>query len=294
MKLVIVLLLVPQLAFAHEGRAVPSDVWTHWNTDPVILAALLLPTYIYFRGAMTYKVSGWRIGCFLGGIAALFLALISPLDVMGATLFSGHMLQHLIFVLLAAPLIVMSRPAPVLLRGLPLAWGKGIGRVSNTTWVHHAWSNVSQPLAVSALHIAFMWLWHIPALYNAALLYPLVHMLQHASFLGSALLFWWMILTNDHYGLRVLAVFIVMMTTGVLGALMTFSNLPWYTSHSLYVSEWGLTLLQDQQLAGLFMWIPPGVVYVVTAGWLLAGWLSAVELNTLKRERQLMKELSDA
>ncbi len=288
------LLLIPQALLAHDGRAVPADIWSHWNTDPLILIGLLLPTYLYMRGAMTYRVNSLRTTCFVGGMLTLFIALISPFDAMSTTLFSSHMLQHLLFVLLAAPLLVVSRPTPVLLRGLPLTWGKSVGRVLQSHWLQVLRDKLSAPLPVSFLHIAFVWLWHIPALYSAVLSHPLIHALQHASFFLSAVFFWWMIFHSENYGVRVLAVFIVMMTTGVLGALMTFATAPWYVNHSTYASEWGLTLLQDQQLAGLFMWIPPGVIYVVTAGLLLAGWLNAVEQSVLRREHQLMKELSDA
>lgn len=290
----LLLVLMPPTALAHEGGAIPADVWTHWNTDPLMLTALLLPLYLYLRGAATYPVARWRTLAFTGGLAVLFVGLISPLDVMGGTLFSGHMLQHLLFMLVAAPLLVSSRPLPSLLRGLPSAWRKTYGKLAHAPSVQKLWTKLARPVPVAGLHIIIVWVWHIPGLYSVALNQPIIHALQHFTFFATALLFWWMIFHTDHYVARILAVFAVMMTTGLLGALMTFATTSWYDDHGTYASAWGLTVLEDQQLAGLFMWIPPGVFYVLVAGVLLGGWLNTVEAKVRARERQLIKEMSDA
>lgn len=280
---------------AHNGGiAVPSDVWSHWNFDPLILFILLLTLFLFLRGAATYRVAAWRIACFTAGMSGFFVTLISPLESLSAALFSGHMIQHLLLVLVAAPCIVFSRPLAPLLRGLPTGWRKPVGSFVYKPFVQTLWSWLSCPIPVLVFHIGVLWVWHIPSLYTAAFYDDLIHSLLHGSFIFTAALFWWMIFHGGNYDVRVLYVFVTMMTTGLLGALMTFARSPWYTIHQEYVREWGLTLLQDQQLAGLLMWIPPGLVYVVTAGLLLNKWLNAVEEKVLKREQQWVEEMSDA
>lgn len=287
------LLLAATGTLAHDGGAIPADVWTHWNTDPLILTVLVLPLYLYLRGAATYRVAGWRTAAFASGIAVLFAALISPLDALSATLFSSHMIQHLLFVMAAAPLLVFSRPLASLLRGLPLNWRKASGQIVQSPTARMIGHSLTQPVPVSILHLAVLWLWHIPALYSAAIEQPVLHFAQHASYFMTAVLFWWMLVNTPGYGSRILAVFVMMMATGLLGALMTFAREPWYRSHAPYVGAWGLAPLEDQQLAGLFMWIPPGFIFVVTAGLLLGGWLNSVEQRVVRRERQLVKEMND-
>jgi putative membrane protein len=268
---------------AHDGGAIPADVWTHWNLDPLLLLGLMLPSYLYIRGASTYPVERWRTGLFFGGIGVLAVALISPLHAMSHSLFSAHMLQHLLLILVAAPLLVLSYPLSPLLRGLPARWRKTFAITA-----HYRLPTIL------TLHIAALWLWHVPGLYTAALDNPLIHALEHASFLLTAALFWWTIRISGDYGGRVLAVFTIMMASGLLGALMTFARVPWYGAHTETASAWGLTPLADQQLAGVMMWIPMGMVYVVAAAILLGVWLNAVERRVLERESRLLEEVQDA
>lgn len=285
-------LLATYRAWAHEGGAIPADAWTHWNTDPLLLVGLLLPAYVYQLGMRTYPINRWRSAAFFTGLVLLFIALISPLEAVSRSLFSAHMVQHLLLIMGAAPLLVLSRPTPILLRGLPAKWRKTSGGM------HHRlsglWQRLTQPVTALMMHIAAVLLWHVPGLYTAAVQDVNMHILEHISFFGTAICFWWMLRYTADYGLRVLAVFAVMMSSGLLGALMALSNTAWYSDHAAYVGAWGLTPLEDQQLAGLFMWIPAGVVYVVTAALLLGAWISAVERKMAERERQLVRETSDA
>jgi putative membrane protein len=287
-------LLISGTTLAHEGGAIPADVWSHWNMNPLILAGILLPIYLYLHGAMRYPVARWRTATFMGGMLALFLALISPLDAVSGSLFSAHMLQHLLLVLVAAPLLVLSRPISLLLRGMPVGLRRKIGRFSHAPLSQSLRQRLTQPVTITIVHIAGIWLWHIPAFYSAALNNDFFHVLEHASFFITAGLYWSMIASTDDYGVRVISVFVVMMLTGLPGALMTFSGSPWYPDHTPYVSAWGLTPLEDQQLAGLMMWVPSGMVYALTAVLLFGAWLTSVEHRTDERERRLMRKSSDA
>jgi cytochrome c oxidase assembly factor CtaG len=290
----IVLLVMPGPSLAHDGGAIPADVWAHWNADPLILIALLLCAAVYTRGAATYPVAAWRNAAFMAGLIVLFIALVSPLGAVSHALFSAHMVQHLLLMLAAAPLLTLGRPIAALLRGLPRSWREAFGSVAQRPPVRSLWSRLTQPVIASALHIAALVIWHLPGPYELALDNPAIHALEHATFFFSAALFWWAVRSSKDYGLRILSVFGVMMTSGLLGALMTFASSPWYRSHEIFVSAWGLTALADQQLAGLYMWIPAGFVYVVTVALLMGAWLTAVGERVAANEIRLSEETSDA
>jgi cytochrome c oxidase assembly factor CtaG len=132
-------------------------------------------------------------------------------------------------------------------------------------------------------------MWHVPSLFEAVLHNELVHTVQHLSFLLSALLFWWALIHARGwmgYGAAVLYVFTTSIHSGLLGALLTFSQTVWYPSYIGLTSSWGLTPIEDQQLGGLIMWIPAGVLYAIAGLALLAGWLRESEARVLKRQRK--------
>jgi putative membrane protein len=126
--------------------------------------------------------------------------------------------------------------------------------------------------------------WHIPTLYEAALRHDALHMVQHLSFFGTALLFWWTVGKGQYgsggYGASVLYVFGTAAQSGLLGALLTFSDRLWYAPYSNGVTEWKLTAIEDQQLAGLVMWIPASLIFTVGGLVFLSRWLSESERRT--------------
>jgi putative membrane protein len=116
------------------------------------------------------------------------------------------------------------------------------------------------------LHVAMLWAWHLPSLYEAALRSEAVHVLEHTAFFATALLFWWLLVAPHGRrlgtGAAVMYLFAAALQCTILGALITFARHPWYPSHYATTRAWGFTPLEDQQLAGLLMWIPAGLVYV--------------------------------
>jgi putative membrane protein len=286
-------LLTVSWAKAHDGGAIPADVWSHWNFDPLLLIGLLLPTYLYVCGAATYRVERWRTGLFAAGIATLFIALLSPLHALSHSLFSAHMIQHMLLVLVAAPLLTLSQPLPPLLRGLPSVWRKKLGSAAHIHEFKSVWQWLSRPITGLGLHVAALWLWHVPGLYSTAVNNPMIHALEHLSFFITAALYWWAIRSGYEYGGRVLSALALMMASGLLGALMTFSRTPWYGDHANTTLLWGMTPLADQQLAGVVMWIPMGMVYVITGAVVLGRWINAVDQQIVERERKLLEEVRD-
>lgn len=284
------LALAPMPASAHgSAPPAPHDAWQAWNLDPVILLGLGLAGWVYGRGigelwrrAGTGRgVRRWHAVCTWLGLAALVVALVSPLDRLGEVLFSFHMVQHLMLTLVAAPLLVLGGALPWLW-ALPISWRRSAARLSHRPKSRTAISAVTHPTIAVSLHAAALWTWHAPRLYEAALTSPAIHAVEHASFLATALLFWWSVLrtslaTGLGYGTGVIAIFVTALQGGALGALLTFSRSPWYPAYGDAVTAWGLTPLEDQQLAGSLMWVPPGVVYLVAALALMAAWIRDME-----------------
>ncbi|TFW19507.1 cytochrome c oxidase assembly protein, partial [Duganella callida] len=143
-------------------------------------------------------------------------------------------------------------------------------------WLKTAWHALTRPLNAWLLHFAALWLWHVPGFFQAALLHPGWHALQHASFLFPALLFWWAVLVDGGTSRSgaLIYLFTTMLHTGALGALLALSSTIWYPAYGGAAMHYGLSALEDQQLGGLIMWVPGGLAYLLAALLLCAGWLA--------------------
>src|SRR4029079_9389728 len=189
----------------------------------------------------------------------------------------------------AAPLLVLGRPLVTFLWALPLNWSRSLGNIAKIRVLNRLWRAFTIPLVAWFVHAVALWIWHIPILFEAVLHYESVHTAQHLSFFISALLFWWALIHGPQgamgYGAAVLYPFTTSIHSGVLGALITIAGTAWYPSYVGLTSSWGLTPLEDQQLGGLIMWIPAGLVYVIAGVALFAGWLREADVLAGKRER---------
>jgi putative membrane protein len=286
------------VCLAHEGKPhTPRDLLTDWGFEPFVVAGLAVSAWLYFRGvrrlwresAAGAGIRKWEAMAYAGGWFALFIALASPLHPLGSVLFSAHMSQHEILMLVAAPLLVLGRPLVAFIWALPLRWRRKAGGAAKSSPLQSVWRAATNPLAAWAIHAFALWVWHAPALFQATLDSELVHTAQHLSFLLSALLFWWALIHGRRalmgYGAAVLYMFTTSIHSGLLGALITFSSSVWYPAYSETTTSWGLTPLEDQQLGGLIMWIPAGLVYIFAGLALFAGWLRESERRAVRRER---------
>jgi cytochrome c oxidase assembly factor CtaG/cytochrome c2 len=217
------------------------------------------------------------VAAFAAGWFVLGIALVSPVHRLGSTLFSAHMVQHELLMVVAAPLLVLGRPLIPFIWALPLSWRRAVGGWATFGPVQRVWVLISLPLVAWGLHAVAIWAWHAPGLFQATLRSESVHTAQHLSFLLTALLFWWALLRGREGRPARLAGVLYLFTTAVhtnlLGALLAFSNRVWYPIYDAGTAPWGLTPLEDQQLAGLIMWVPAGVAYLVAALALAASWL---------------------
>jgi cytochrome c oxidase assembly factor CtaG len=255
-----------------------SALWLPWTM--LALSAVLYTTGVvrlWRKGVIGRGLRRWEIVAFACGWLTIVVAQVSPLAWLSEQLFSAHMTQHELLMLIAAPLLVLGRPMVVMMWALPASARHRLGAFSQEPVVARPWRVLTTPLAVWALHGAALWIWHVPSLYQDALASDNVHLLQHACFLGTAALFWWTIVQGRHgrigYGAAVVYVFSTMLHSGLLGALFTFAPGTIYPSYARTAPAWNVSPLDDQQLAGLIMWIPFGIVFLVLGLALFAAWM---------------------
>jgi cytochrome c oxidase assembly factor CtaG len=269
-------------ALGHVGAALaPHDLSTAWNADPVLLAVLALCAWAYARGrapGAPRPRDRWRAGASGVAFVALLAAFVSPLEALAGALASAHMVQHLLLTLVAAPLLAYGAPWSRLLRGSPLPLRRGLGRGRRALGLRPAaLRSLGSPAVAWLLHVGAVWLWHAAALYDASLAHPVLHVLEHATFLVTGVLLWRHLVGSRAArvspGFGILIVFALGMQSVFLSLLLTFAHAPFYEGYASTTAAWGLSPLADQQLAGAIMWIPAGLVHLAIALLLLRRWL---------------------
>lgn len=263
----------------------PDTLWHAWSFDPAALVPLLFAVALYgwglrqlwIRAGRGRGVARSQVLAFALGTAALFVALVSPLDVLGETLLSAHMAQHALLVTAAPLLLLAGKPGLVFAWALPAEPRKRLLHSQAWRGLAALGAALSRPLPSAFLHGLALWGWHAPGAFDAAVASDGVHILEHACFFGTALLFWKAILdarSRRRAAAAMGAAFATLMHGGLLGALITLAPFPLYAWYHDRTAPWGLTALEDQQLAGLIMWVPMGIVYLgaclALAGRLLA------------------------
>jgi len=184
-----------------------KEALTWWTLDPLALSAIGVSTLVYSRGLATlWRSAGVGAGirraeaaAFYLGQLSLFVALVSPIDRLSDLLFSAHMTQHEILLVVAPPLVVLGKP----IVALPWAFGerrrRAVVRAFDSPLVSGTWRVLSAPLVILLVHGCVLWLWHVPVLFEAALRNEWIHAIQHASFFLTAVVFWWGI-ARGRYG----------------------------------------------------------------------------------------------
>lgn len=286
-RLVLLALLTAAPALAHDGAHDEVPGWTLdlWVTAPLALGAALYALGLIRlwrrsdRGRRALRQDGLL---FLAGWLTLALALVSPLHEGGERSFTLHMIEHEVIMLVAALLLVASRPGAAMLWAFPSAQRQALAAVGRTAGARAVWQALTNPFAATALQGLAIWLWHVPALFDRALASDGWHIAQHLSFVVTALLFWWAMMRGrggrNGFGISAVCLFATSMIGGALGALMALSSSPWYAGYAaLGMTPIGLTPAEDQQLAGLLMWVPGGLFHAAAALVFLHKWLKAGE-----------------
>ena len=275
------------LAMTGELRAhgLAAEAMHRWTWEPITIGLLAASAALYAAGTRAVwrragvgrGVRRWQALSFAAGLLSLALALLSPVVWLSTVLFSVHMTQHEILMLVAAPLLVFGQPLFAMLWALPRAGRETWGRWSQTPFVARSWTAITGPFTVFLLHAFALWIWHTPRLYEAALHSEAVHAVEHLCFVLTAALFWWAMIHGRYgrigYGIAVLYIFLTAIHSSVLGALMTISPDVLYPDYVATGLPWHVDALEDQQLAGLLMWVPSGLVFIMFGLALFAAWL---------------------
>lgn len=276
----LLIFLLPQTICAHEfERSFRGEWWLAWNFDFWILFQLSIVAYLYRQGVHKLwqrigfgrGIKSWQYRCFWLGMAILLLALVSPIDTISQELAYIHMIQHTLMMLLAAPLLVLAAPELALLCALA-------NRLRQKLWrCRQYFQKQRWPVAllwhstfIWLFHAIILWIWHLPILYVAALRFDFIHYLQHLSFFLAACFFWRMLFEpikriRNNQGLAILYLFTTSLHAAALGVFMALASEPWYIDYTLSAPRWGLSALEDQQLAGLIMWMPACLLYAFAA-----------------------------
>jgi len=272
----------PGVVLAHASAADHDGIpWTFdaWVTVPLLLAlAWFSVGWLRLRARGNGRRRPAQALWFYGGWGVMAAALVSPLHAAGERSFTLHMIEHELLMLVGAPMLVMAHPIGVALWALPGHWRLRLGGLHRLGWFGGSWRLLHAPLPATTLQIVALWGWHAPALFDRALASNGWHIAQHLSFVATALLFWSAMLharrVRARTGMAVACLFATAIVGGALGALMALSGSPWYQGYrAMGMAPFGLSAVEDQQLAGLLMWVPGGLVHVLAAVLLLARWL---------------------
>jgi putative membrane protein len=235
----------------------------------------------------------WRTAVFLLGLTALLAALASPVDTYASVSFAVHMVQHMLLTVVAAPLLMLGAPIRPLLRGVP-AWVRAavVRPLARAHAVRAFVHLIRQPLVAAALYVGGLYAWHLPNLYDAALLDARVHVVEHAWFSLSALVFWSVVIDPEPfratlgYGARLPYLLVLGAAQNtVLGGILSFSSRLLYTAYEADATIFDMDRLTDQRVGGAIMWVVGDFVFLAAASVAFFLWLAEEEEMQKRRER---------
>lgn len=282
---------------AHGTIAQGTVWWQAWSVDPPFLVPMGLLAWWYGAGLRRWPLRTrehpwWRTALFYSGIGIFTLATESPLDRLATHAFSMHMIQHELIMMWAVPLVLLGAPTTPVLRGMPRWLRRGVVRpVARQPWMRWLYRWGTHPAVVVGVLSAVLWAWHLaPGWYDHALADQKLHDVQHLSFSGAALLFWWNVIDPKplhshipHLG-RVLYIFIGLVPKHFLAAMIVFDPRLLYDSYRNVRPILPLTPLEDQQLAGLIMWVPSVMMMLITMAIMFFTWVTIAERRQRARD----------
>jgi putative membrane protein len=304
--LVLAGLALPAAALAHgpvpaEPPSV-ANLLLGWSFEPLVLLPLLGTAIAWVATVRRVNaahpanpVPQARTVTFLGGLLAIAFALQSGIEQYDTALFSIHMVQHVLLILVAAPLIALSAPITLTLRAsrpeVRRRWILPVLHSRPLRWLSH-------PVVAWLLFAAVMWGTHFSPLFDAALENPWLHDLEHVLFLVAALLFWWPAVGRDpapwripHAG-RVMYVFLQMPQNTFLAVVILFAAAPLYPHYATLSRPWGPSALVDQQIAGAVMWLAGDLLFITAIVAIVAGWMRFEERDSARQDRRAAAELA--
>ncbi len=300
------LALSPGVALAHGDAAAPPvlpDLLLAWSFDPIAVGLLVAGAAIYLwavrrvdRAHPDNRHPRHRTALFVGGLVAIGVALLSPIEAYEGSLFSVHMVQHMLLQLVAAPLLLASGPITLALRASSPPVRRWLLAVLQSRIVHA----ISFPVVAWVLFAAVNWGWHFSTLYNDALENTAIHYFQHASLLAAALLFWWPAIGVDPspwrlpHPLRLFYLFLAMPQNSFLGIAIMEAPRVLYPHYVTNVRDWGMSPIADQQLGGVIMWTVGDVAFLVGMAVVVRIWVGHEDRRTARLDRRLAAERAAA
>jgi cytochrome c oxidase assembly factor CtaG len=268
------------LAYAHAPgeAALPAlpqgvELLLAWTFDPTFLVPLLVG-WLYFRGLRSYRKQGralfrpWRLILLSLGVAIAALALLSPVDTLSDYSFTWHMVQHMLIAQVSVPLILLGAPFLPVVRGLPERFRRSLFvPFAQSPAVRPFFRGATHPVTAFLCYVGALWAWHYPPAYDLALDHEAVHYIEHFCFVATSVQMHWHIVnpypfrSRMHYLVRMAFLFVITVQNGALGALITFADRTLYEYQKLS-SFWGLSMLDDQLLGGLLMWVGGGMMHL--------------------------------
>ncbi|HRI15420.1 MAG TPA: cytochrome c oxidase assembly protein [Verrucomicrobiota bacterium] len=280
---------------------ISEAILSSWSLDLIPALGLTVVAALYLRGwrilhrVLPARFTRWRLGAFLGGLSTLWLAIASPLDAFAGLLLSAHMVQHLLLMSVAPPLLLLGAPALPLLRGLPRSWAHdGFGPFLAWPALQRVGSFLISPRVGWLALVASLVVWHVPAAFQLALVSPTWHRWEHICFLTGALLFWWPVVSpfpsRPPWPEWALALYLLAadVVNTALCAILTFSDRVLYPVYENAPRLWRMSALNDQVAAGVIMWVPGSLVFLVPAVVLMIRGLSP--RHTLTRPSRAVVE----
>lgn len=241
---------------------------------------LLFLSFLYARGWRSLRTRGsvqWELPqllSFIGAIVSLIIALLSPLDRFANYLFSIHMLQHLLLMMVVPPLFWLSNPLVPLLTGLPIAFRKNwIGPILSSPSLRFVFSFIQRPTVSCLIFVFAIWIWHLPSLFDQTFVSPPLHQLEHITFLGASILFWKPVIESARTQSKIPPWWLIPyllfadVQNTLLSALLTFSSRPLYSHYNEMPRIYQISVLQDQTAAGVLMWVPGSIVFLIPLAW---------------------------
>jgi cytochrome c oxidase assembly factor CtaG len=263
-----------------------------WTLEPWLITVLMITSVIYGRGwwwlhhRRPQRFGIWELLAFQAGLLALFLALASPLDALAELLLQVHMIQHLMLMMVVPPLLWLGAPVLPLLHGLPQPVVKcAVGPVLASPPLQRFGHSLTHPLVCWFAFAVSTIVWHVPNFYELALRSAGWHEIQHLCFLGTGLLFWWPVIqpwpSQSHWPRWTMIFYLLLadLQNTALSAVLMFSERILYPTYATVPRLWNLSVLDDQAAAGVLMWVPGSVIFLVPLGVLVVRFLDAPRIR---------------
>lgn len=295
-------LALPASVAAHGtavGEPTLPAVLLQWRLDPLVIFGLAIVAAAYAWAVRRVNVAhprnrqpAHRSWLFAAGLAAIGVALLSPIEAYEGTLFSVHMVQHILLELVAAPLLLAAGPITLALRAASPSVRRRLLSILQSRAVHL----LSFPVVAWILFAAVNWGWHFSVFYDQALENEALHYLQHATFMGAALLFWWPVIGVDPspwrlpHPVKLLYLFLAMPQNSFLGVALLSASTALYPHYTSNVRSWGPTPLADQQLGGMLMWVVGDLAFLAGMAVVVLAWMRHEERRTARLDKRLAAE----